>query len=59
MNLDKQLYYHNEKVVVYIIIRNNSNKTVKKVKSSICQSTDICLFSGGQFRTAVASVETQ
>lgn len=59
VNLDKQLYYHNEKVVVYIIIRNNSNKTVKKVKSSICQSTDICLFSGGQFRCAVASVETQ
>jgi len=59
VNLDKQLYYHDEKVTVFIIIRNNSNKTVKKIKSSIQQSTDICLFSGGQFRTAVASVETQ
>jgi len=59
VNLDKQLYYHEEKVTVYIIIRNNSNKTVKKIKSAIQQSTDICLFSGGQFRTAVASVETQ
>jgi len=59
VNLDKQLYYHNEKITIFIIIRNNSNKTVKKVKSSIQQSTDICLFSGGQFRTAVASVETQ
>jgi len=59
VNLDKQLYYHDEKVTVFIIIRNNSNKTVKKIKSAIQQSTDICLFSGGQFRTAVASVETQ
>jgi len=59
VNLDKQLYYHNEKITIFIIIRNHSNKTVKKVKSSIQQSTDICLFSGGQFRTAVASVETQ
>jgi len=59
VNLDKQLYYHDDKVTVFIIIRNNSNKTVKKIKSAIQQSTDICLFSGGQFRTAVASVETQ
>jgi len=59
VNLDKQLYYHGEKMTVFIIIRNNSNKTVKKVKSSVQQSTDICLFSGGQFRTAVASIETQ
>jgi len=59
VNLDKQLYYHDEKVTIFIIIRNNSNKTVKKIKSAIQQSTDICLFSGGQFRTAVASVETQ
>jgi len=59
VNLDKQLYYHDEKVNVFIIIRNNSNKTVKKIKTAIQQSTDICLFSGGQFRTAVASMETQ
>jgi len=59
VNLDKQLYYHGEKMVVYIIIRNNSNKTVKKIKSAVQQSTDICLFSGGQFRTSVASMETQ
>jgi len=59
VNLDKQLYYHGDKMTVYIIVRNNSNKTVKKIKSSVQQSTDICLFSGGQFRTPVASVETQ
>jgi len=59
VNLDKQLYYHGDKVTVFIIIRNHSNKTVKKVKTSVVQSTDICLFSGGQFRSTVASIETQ
>jgi len=59
VNLDKQLYYHKERITVFIIIRNHSNKTVKKVKTSVQQSTDICLFSGGQFCCTVASVETQ
>jgi len=59
VNLDKQLYYHGDKITVFIIIRNHSNKTVKKVKTSVLQSTDICLFSGGQFRSTVASIETQ
>lgn len=59
VNLDKQLYYHNERITIYIIIKNNSNKTVKKIKSSVQQATDICLFSGGQYKSAVASIETQ
>ena len=59
VSLDKQLYYHGEKISTNIVIRNNSNKTVKKVKAAIQQSTDICLFSGGQFRCNVASCETQ
>merc|ERR1712198_383456 len=59
VNLDKQLYYHGDKITVFVIIRNHSNKTVKKVKTSVIQSTDICLFSGGQFRSPVASIETQ
>jgi len=59
VNLDKQLYYHGDKLTANIIIRNHSNKTVKKVKTSVQQTTDICLFSGGQFKSTVASLETQ
>lgn len=59
VSLDKQLYYHGEKISVNISIRNHSNKTVKKVKASVQQNTEICLFSGGQYRCAVASMETQ
>jgi len=59
VSLDKQLYYHGEKIAVNCIVRNNSNKTVKKIKLAVQQSTDICLFTGGQYRCTVASCETQ
>ncbi|RXG59003.1 Arrestin-like protein [Armadillidium vulgare] len=59
VSLDKQLYYHGDQIAVNISIRNHSNKVVKKIKTSVQQSTEICLFSGGQYRCAVASVETQ
>lgn len=59
VTLDKQLYYHNEKIAINMTIKNHSNKTVKKVKAAVQQSVDICLFTGGQYRSTVASVETQ
>ncbi|XP_037777349.1 arrestin homolog [Penaeus monodon] len=59
VTLDKQLYYHGEKIAINVTIKNNSNKTVKKIKAAVQQSVDICLFSGGQFKSTVASVETQ
>ncbi|XP_045601202.1 arrestin homolog [Procambarus clarkii] len=58
VTLDKQLYYHNDKIAVNIIVKNHSNKTVKKIKAAVQQSVDICLFSGGQYRSTVASMET-
>ncbi|KAK7065894.1 Arr1p [Halocaridina rubra] len=59
VTLDKQLYYHDQTIAVRCAIRNNSNKTVKKIRAAVQQSADICLFSGGQYRSTVASVETQ
>ncbi|XP_076061452.1 arrestin homolog [Oratosquilla oratoria] len=58
-SLDRQLYYHGDKIAITICVRNHSNKTVKKIKAAVQQSTDICLFSGGQYRCTIASVETQ
>ncbi|XP_042239076.1 arrestin homolog [Homarus americanus] len=58
VTLDKQLYYHNEKIAINLTVKNHSNKTVKKIKAAVQQSVDICLFSGGQYRSTVASVET-
>ncbi|XP_022904407.1 arrestin homolog [Onthophagus taurus] len=59
VTLDKQLYHHGEKIGVNICIRNNSNKVVKKIKAMVQQGVDVVLFQNGQYRTAVASAETQ
>jgi hypothetical protein len=54
-----QLYHHGEKIMININIRNNSNKTVKKIKSMVQQCVDVCIFSSGQYKATVASIETQ
>ncbi|XP_017784325.1 PREDICTED: arrestin homolog [Nicrophorus vespilloides] len=59
VTLDKQLYHHGEKIAINICIRNNSNKIVKKIKAMVQQGVDVVLFQNGQYRTAVASLETQ
>lgn len=58
VTLDKQLYFHDERIAVNICIRNNSNKVVKKVKAMVQQGVDVVLFQNGQYRNTIASVET-
>lgn len=58
VTLDKQLYFHGERIGVNIVVRNNSNKVVKKIKAMIQQGVDVVLFQNGQYRNTVASIET-
>ncbi|CAG0890732.1 unnamed protein product [Cyprideis torosa] len=57
--LDKQLYHHGEKITINVCIRNHSNKEVKKIKASIQQCVDITIFTTGQYRTTVSSLESE
>ncbi|XP_043542252.1 arrestin red cell-like, partial [Chiloscyllium plagiosum] len=52
-----QLYYHAEPISVNVHVTNNSTKTVKKIKISVRQYADICLFSTAQYKCPVAQVE--
>ena len=58
-SLDKEMYYHGEKISVNVHIQNNSNKPVKKIKVSVRQFADICLFSTAQYKCSVAEVESE
>ncbi|XP_076311241.1 beta-arrestin-1-like [Tachypleus tridentatus] len=58
-SLDKELYHHGEEIAVNVHIANNSNRTVKKVKVSVLQFADICLFSMAQYKCSVASLESE
>ncbi|XP_076395844.1 beta-arrestin protein kurtz isoform X4 [Megachile rotundata] len=58
VSLDKQLYHHGENIAVNVHIANNSNRTVKKIKVSVRQFADICLFSTAQYKCTVAEAES-
>ncbi|CAL1273674.1 unnamed protein product, partial [Larinioides sclopetarius] len=56
-SLDKELYSHGETIAVNVHIANNSNRNVKKIKVSVRQFADICLFSTAQYKCTVAEIE--
>ncbi|TNM93458.1 hypothetical protein fugu_001634 [Takifugu bimaculatus] len=58
-SLDKELYYHGEPISVNVHVSNSSVKTVKKVKISVRQYADICLFSTAQYKCQVAHLEAE
>ncbi|XP_033832523.1 beta-arrestin-1 [Periophthalmus magnuspinnatus] len=57
-SLDKQVYYHGEPISVNVHVTNNTNKTVRRIKVSVRQFADICLFNTAQYKCPVASEET-
>ncbi|XP_062275980.1 beta-arrestin-1 [Scomber scombrus] len=57
-SLDKQIYYHGEPISVNVHVTNNTNKTVKKMKISVRQYADICLFNTAQYKCPVATEES-
>lgn len=59
VSLDKELYHHGESIAVNVHVSNNSNRTVKKVKVSVRQIADICLFSTAQYKCTVAEIESE
>lgn len=57
-SLDKEMYYHGESIAVNVHVQNNSNKTVKKIKVSVAQIADICLFTTASYTCEVAKLES-
>uniref|UniRef100_A0A3B5AZL5 Arrestin-C n=1 Tax=Stegastes partitus TaxID=144197 RepID=A0A3B5AZL5_9TELE len=56
-SMDKDLYFHGEDIPIKIKIKNESNKTVKKIKISVDQTTDIVLYSADKYTKAVLTQE--
>lgn len=58
VTLDREIYYHGEKIGATCHITNNSKKTVKNIKIMIVQHTEISMLNT-QFSKHVASMETK
>lgn len=57
-SLDRETYYHGEIISVNVHIQNNSNKTVKKIKVSVVQVADICIFTTASYSCDVDKIES-
>lgn len=58
-SLDKELYHHGENIAINVHIANNSNRSVKKIKVSVRQFAEICLFSTAQYKCTVAETDSE
>ncbi|XP_043472133.1 arrestin homolog [Leptopilina heterotoma] len=58
VTLDREIYYHGEKVAANVIITNNSRKTVKNIKMFVVQHCEVTMVNA-QFSRHVASLETR
>lgn len=58
VTLDREIYYHGEKIAATVVITNNSRKTVKNIKCFAVQHCEITMVNA-QFSKHVASMETR
>ncbi|CAF1026113.1 unnamed protein product [Rotaria sordida] len=56
--LDKEMYYHGESINVNVVVTNNSNKTLRKIRISVKQYAEICMFTNAHYKCTVAELET-
>lgn len=58
VTLDREIYYHGEKIAASVIVSNNSRKTVKNIKCFAVQHCEVTMVNA-QFSKHVASLETR
>lgn len=58
VTLDREIYYHGEKLSANIVVTNNSRKTVKSIKCFVVQHCEVTMVNA-QFSKHVASLETR
>jgi len=58
VTLDREIYYHGEKIAATVVITNNSRKTVKNIKCYAVQHCEVTMVNA-QFSKHVASMETR
>lgn len=58
VTLDREIYYHGEKIAANVIISNNSRKSVRNIRCMVVQHVEITMINS-QFSRHVASLESR
>lgn len=57
VSLEKEVYYHRDPITVKVKVNNETNKTVKKIKVSVDQFTNVVLYSSDTYCKEVCAQE--
>ncbi|KAG8185912.1 hypothetical protein JTE90_028910 [Oedothorax gibbosus] len=58
VTLDREYYYHGDKIAVHMVATNHSKKTIRNIKVNIIQNTEVTMVNG-HYSKAVASIESR
>ncbi|KAF6777555.1 hypothetical protein AHF37_03055 [Paragonimus kellicotti] len=58
VSLDKQKYHHGETMCVNVLVDNNSNKTVKRIRISVRQYVQVILHTSVAYKSTVAEIHS-
>lgn len=58
VTLDREIYYHGEKLAANVIVSNNSRKSVRNIRVMVIQHVEITMINS-QFSRHVASLESR
>ncbi|KOB77303.1 Arrestin 2 [Operophtera brumata] len=58
VTLDREIYYHGEKIAANVIVSNNSRKSVRNIRCMVVQHVEITMINS-QFSRHVASMESR
>lgn len=58
VTLDREIYYHGEKLAANVIVSNNSRKAVRNIRCMVVQHVEITMINS-QFSRHVASLESR
>ncbi|XP_071219329.1 arrestin-C-like [Salvelinus alpinus] len=56
-SLDKEIYYHGDPINVNVKVKNETTKTVTKIKVTVDQTTDVVLYSADKYTKTVLCQE--
>lgn len=57
--LDRSIYAYGDSITVHVNVKNNSSKSVRRIKVFVVQHVDVCMFSNGKFKNVVALISSQ
>ncbi|XP_062869926.1 arrestin 3a, retinal (X-arrestin) [Trichomycterus rosablanca] len=56
-SIEKDIYYHGESIPIRVKVKNETSKTVNKIKITVDQTTDVILYSADKYTKTVVSEE--